>query len=239
MPGFCRCYHSISRPSLESPTRTPKSIVYAGLEYVEFIIGEGTIIAEVHHVVLNLGTPVVRQSIFGSDAKHPPTGGLVDRDRAERDAIYAARDGCACVSPGPAYFAVDQPTIEGVAEPGSKRRDPIKARGGVRRQDRPRTNNRGAHTILYGSPCDVRFDAQDPLRVDLEIVTYLTTADKASAATVGPSYAQVAASIESSPVIEQRDWRRRGRVSRTAHRIDSIRYGGCRCEHYRSKTQLD
>src|SRR5262249_55909193 len=113
----------------------------------------------------------------------------------------------------------------------------------------------GAHTILYGSPCDVRFDAQDPLRIDLEIVSDLTTADKAGAATVGPSYAQVAASIESSPVMEQRDWRRRGGVSRTrhggvgrtahgwvgrtAHRIDSIRYGGCRCEHYRSKTQLD
>src|SRR5262249_7690684 len=107
-------------------------IVYTGLDNIELVIGKRTAIAKVHHVIFDLGGPIVPQSIFGPDAKHPPTDGLVDRDRANLNAIYA---GCgrprpppprpAPVRPGPAHFAVDQPIVEGVADPRSECGNPI------------------------------------------------------------------------------------------------------------------
>ena len=101
---------------LEAPTSAAESIVYAGLENIELVIGKRTAIAKVHHVIFDFGGPVVPQSIFGTDAKHPPTDGLVNRDRAELHAIYRGAGGPARVGPSPAHFAVDQPIVEGVAE---------------------------------------------------------------------------------------------------------------------------
>src|SRR5713101_4839939 len=143
-----------------------ESIVYTGLENVELVIGKRTATAKVHHVVLNLRSPVVPQSIFGPDAKHPATDGLIDRDRAEPDAIYAAAGGCACVSPRAAKFAIDEPTIEGVTEPRSKRGDPIEARVNAPGHDGSRADDRRARAVLYGRPLDIGFYAQYPL-IDL------------------------------------------------------------------------
>ena len=102
-----------------------KSIVYAGLENIELIIGKRTAVTKVHHVIFDLGGPVVPQSIFGPDAEHPPTDGLVDRDRAELHSIYGGAGGSARVGPGPAHFAVDQPIVECLADPRSECGDPI------------------------------------------------------------------------------------------------------------------
>jgi hypothetical protein len=66
----------------ENPPEAAESIVYAGLENMECIIGERIIIAEVHHVVLDLRSPVTPQCIFGTDAEHPAADGLVDRASA-------------------------------------------------------------------------------------------------------------------------------------------------------------
>ena len=46
-------------PELEGSTETADSIVYAALDNVKFIIAEGTITAEINHVVLNLRSPPV------------------------------------------------------------------------------------------------------------------------------------------------------------------------------------
>ena len=85
------------------PPEAAESIVYAGLENVECIVGEGIIITEVHHVVLDLGAPVSPQSIFGPEAKHPAADGLIDRASAANPAYPrdddAAADVCAGVSP--------------------------------------------------------------------------------------------------------------------------------------------
>ena len=54
------------------PTGGAESIIYTGLENIELIIGERTAIAKVHPVILDLGGPVVPQSIFGPDAKPAP-----------------------------------------------------------------------------------------------------------------------------------------------------------------------
>jgi hypothetical protein len=117
---------TVNAAQLESaPTGGAESIVYTGLDNIELVIGKRTAIAKVNHVIFDLGGPVVPQSIFGPDAKHPPADGLVDRDRAELHAIYAGAGGRARVSPGPAHFAVDQPIVEGVANPRSECGDPI------------------------------------------------------------------------------------------------------------------
>jgi len=48
--------------------------------------------------------------------QHPPTDGLVDRDRADLHAIYGGAGSPTPMGPGPAHLAVDQPIVEGVAE---------------------------------------------------------------------------------------------------------------------------
>src|SRR5712672_1558678 len=153
--GAHRRSHSIRHYTLlEKPSGAAESIVQAGLEDVEFVIGEGSIAAEVHHVVLNLRSPVVPQGIFGPDAKHPPADGLVDRD--DLDAIYG--DAAASVSPGSAKFAIDEPAIEGVTDPRSKRGDPIEA---------PATCHDGSwdgdtHAVPDGRPSDLDATAAAP-----------------------------------------------------------------------------
>jgi hypothetical protein len=206
--------HSLG--SLVEPPEATESIVYAGLQNVERIIGEGIIIAEVHQVILNLGAPVVPQNIFGPDAEHKAADGLIDRASTANPANPrdddAAADVCAGVSPGAARFAIDEPAIEAVAESRSKRGDPIEARASAGRRDHGEKSRsggkdkRGVHAVLYGSPCHVRFDAQDPLRIDLVIEPHLTAAEKAAAAAVGPPRANVAANVEPAPVISERDW---------------------------------
>src|SRR5712671_2492912 len=230
--GAHRRSHSIRHYTLlEKPSGAAESIVQAGLENVEFTVGEGTIAAEVHHVVLNLRSPVVPQSIFGPDAQHPPADGLVDRDRADSHAIHADAGGCACVGPRAAKFAIDEPTIEGVAKPGSERGDPIETRAGVGCRNNPRPNSRRARAVLYSRPRDICFEAHDPL-IDLVIEPDLTAAEKAAAVAaavvVGPPHAEMSAGIESGPV-KERDWRRWRPVGRTARRIGGFGYSGRRC----------
>src|SRR6516162_6600036 len=63
--------------------------------------------------------------------EHPTADGLVDCASAANPAYPwdddAAVDICAGMSPGGARFAIDKPAIERVAEPRSKRGDPIEA----------------------------------------------------------------------------------------------------------------
>ena len=202
-----------SRRLSENPPGAAESIVYAPLENVEHIIRERIIIAEVHHVVLDLRSPVAAQSVFGTDAEHPTADGLVDCASAANPAYPwdddAAVDICAGMSPGGARFAIDKSAIEGVAEPRSKRGDPIEAHASTGRRERGGESRsggkdkRGVHAVLYGSPRDVRFDAQDPLRVDLVVEPDLTAAEKAATAAIRPPYTQMAADIEAGPAIYQ------------------------------------
>ena len=128
-----------SRQDSENPLGTTESIVYTALENVECVIGERIIIAEVHHVILDLRSPVAPQSVFGTDAEHPTADGLVDCASAANPAYPwdddAAVDICAGMSPGGARFAIDKPTIEGVPEPRSKRGDPIEAYASTGRRE--------------------------------------------------------------------------------------------------------
>src|SRR5215831_10680423 len=71
--------------------------------------------------------------VFSSAPGFPPaiatTDAVIDRASAANPAHPrdddAAADVCAGVSPGTARFAIDKPAIEGVAEPRSKRGEPI------------------------------------------------------------------------------------------------------------------
>jgi hypothetical protein len=126
------------------------------------------------------------------------------------------------MSPGGARFAIDEPAIEGVAELRSKRGDPIEAHASTGRRECGRKSRsggkdkRGVHVVLYGSPRDVSFDAQDPLRVDLVVEPDLAAAEKAATAAISPPYTQMTAGIESGPVIYEGDWRRGRPVGRRA-----------------------
>src|SRR5258708_37916462 len=79
--------------------------------------------------------------------------------------------------------------------------------------------------------------------MDLIVVPDLPAADKAAAGVadtkIGPPSASVNADRESGPVIEQRDWRRRGSIGRTARRIGGFGCCGHGCEHHRRQTKLD
>src|SRR5215467_9602300 len=77
-PGFVAILFNQS-PDLPDPPGAAEPIVYAGFENVKFIVGQETVTAEVHHVVLKLRSPVVPQGIFGSEAEHPSTDSLVYR----------------------------------------------------------------------------------------------------------------------------------------------------------------
>src|SRR5260221_2655391 len=204
-------------PSPEKPSGA-EAIIYTGLEYVEIIIA-----AKVHRVKFDLGGPVVPQSILGTDANHPPTGGPVGRDRTEPRDIHTG----AGVDPGPARLAIDKPTIEGVTDPGSQRGDPIDAR--VRR---PHAFN--VRAAPYGRPRELPFDAQQPL-IDLVVVPDLTAADQTTAAAIEPPRADMNAGIEPGPVVDQGD----SPVGRNARHIGGVGYDGRRREHRRGKTQLD
>src|SRR5215831_20352853 len=137
--------------------------------------------------------PAIPQSIFSAETKHPSADRPIDRASAANPAYPrdndAAADVCARVSPGTARFAIDKPAIEGVAEPRSKRGEPIEPHASVGRRDRGRKSRsrgkdkRRVHSVLDGGPCDVRFDAHNPLRIDLVIEPYLTATQKSAIAT--------------------------------------------------------
>src|SRR6266436_1204017 len=223
-------WNPVSPELSEKPPGAAESIIQAGLENVEFTVAEGTIAAEVHHVVLNLRGPVFPQSIFSPDAKHPPTDSFVYRKaRQEHGRAVEAR---ACMSPCPAKFAIDEPAIEGVTEPRSKRRDPIEV--SMDRADADKL------AFTYGRPSDIRFEAEYPL-IDLVIEPDLTAAEKAAAVAaavaVGPPHAEMSAGIESGPVKEW-DWRRWRPVGRTARRIGGFGYSGRGCKQHRGQTKL-
>src|SRR5262249_38251850 len=208
---------------LEAPTGAAEPIVYTGLDNIELIIGKRTAITKVHHVIFDLGGPVVPQS--GPDAKHPPSDGLVDRDRGDLHAIYSGAGGPATVGPGPAHFAVDQPIVEGVADPRSECGDPIEARLSVSGYYGSGAGDRCANAVLYGRPREISFDAQHPL-IDLVIEPDLTAADQAGAI-IGPADAGMNTGIESGPVIDKRDRGRWGRISRPARHIGGFGCSGC------------
>src|SRR5262249_58412485 len=85
---------------------------------------------------------------------------------------------------------------EGVPAPACQRRDPIDARA--------RRHVSDASAASYGRPSEISFDAQHPLRVELEIVSDLTAADQTTtAAAIEPSRANMGAHIESRPTIER------------------------------------
>src|SRR5262249_62276714 len=156
--------------------------------------------ATAHRAKFALDGPVLPQSIPGTNARPPPPGGPVERDR-KPGGTYAA----AAVDPGPAHLAIDKPAIhEGVTDPACQRRDPIDARARRHVADAP--------AAPYGRPSEVSFDAQHPLRVELEIVSDLAAANQTTAAAaIEPSRANMGAHIESRPAIE-RQWR--GRTAR-------------------------
>src|SRR5215831_6908998 len=195
---------------------------------MEFVVSN-EVVAKIDHVVLNFGRPAIPQSIFSAETKHPSADGPIDRASAANPAYPrdddAAADVCAGVSPGTAHFAIDKPAIEGVAEPRSKRGDPIEPHTSVGRRDRGGKSRSGGkdkrrvHSVLYGSPRDVRFDAQHPLRIDLVIEPYLTAAQKAAIAT--PTGANVSTHVESGPVIADR-YHGRGPVDRSRYGVRGV-----------------
>src|SRR5215471_16554500 len=188
---------------------------------MKFVVSND-VVAKIYHVVLELGRPAIPQSIFGPDAEHPTADRPIDRTSGANPAHSrdddAAADICGGVSPGAARFAIDKPAIEGVAESRSKRGEPIEPHASFGRRDRGGKSGSGGkdkrcvHSVLDGSPCDVRFDAHDPLRIDLVIVSYLTAAKKT--AITAPTGANMSAHVESGPVISDR-YHRRGSVDRS------------------------
>src|SRR5262245_19691179 len=115
-----------------------ETIVRPDFEDMNFVVGE-EVVAKIHHVVLDLARPVVPQSIFSAEAKHPSADRLVRRNRGKRaagDGVHRGRNVDTDVGPGAAHFAVDEPTIKGPPDPCSEGGNPIEARFGVRRSDR-------------------------------------------------------------------------------------------------------
>src|SRR5258707_5519112 len=110
-------------------------IVYADFDDMDFAVGD-KVVAKIHHVVLDFGRPIVSQSIFSAEAKHPSVECLVSRSRgpptdAEGVAGLQSIDSGVGVGPGAAHFAVDEPLIEGPAGPRSERGNPVELRDGV------------------------------------------------------------------------------------------------------------
>src|SRR5215813_14861399 len=196
---------------------------------MEFVVSN-EVVAKIDHVVLDFSGPAIPQSIFSAETKHPSADRPIDRASAA-DPAYprdddAAADVCAGVSPGTARFAIDKPAIEGVAEPRSKRGEPIEPHASVGRRDRGGKSRSGGkdkrrvHSVLDGRPCDVRFDAHDPLRIDLVIEPYLATAQKT--AITAPTGANMSAHVESGPVIGDR-YHGRGPVDRSWYGLRGVR----------------
>src|SRR5262249_58125129 len=90
------------------------------------------VVAKAQHVVFELGGPVVAQSIFGAEAKHPSAGGPIGRHPGSQTGKAGGGIG-ADVGPGAAQLAVDEPTIVSPAEPRGERGYPVETRLRVRR----------------------------------------------------------------------------------------------------------
>src|SRR5262245_22042226 len=76
----------VSNPVWSVPAPWPReggvaeTIVQAGLEDMALVIEDtGGKVVATHHVVLKFGRPIVTQSIFRAEAKHPAAGRLVKR----------------------------------------------------------------------------------------------------------------------------------------------------------------
>src|SRR5215470_12605428 len=113
-----------SVPADQRPGAEVEVIVHAGLDDMDLAV---EVAAEVHHVVLDLGGPVVPQRILGADAEHPSADRLVAEDPGA-DAVHAGESVEAHMGPGAAKLAVDEPAIEGPAGTRRERGDPVETR---------------------------------------------------------------------------------------------------------------
>src|SRR5262245_29918123 len=150
-----------------------------------------------HHVVLEFGRPIVTQSIFRAEAKHPSAGRLINRHARDRHTHKRRLD--TRVRPGGAKFAVDEPPrIHEPAEPRCERRNPIAARLGA---ESPKANG-----LPYARPRQLPFHTEH-VPADLVIVPDLTAAEKADVGILAAKGADVNTRVEPTPVIIGNRWR--------------------------------
>src|SRR5262249_1717804 len=147
------------------------------------------VVAKAQHVVFELGGPVVAQSIFGAEAKHPSAGGPVGRHPGSQTGKAGGGIG-ADVGPGAAQFAVDEPTIVGPADPRRESGHPVSPRlGGPLPKPPPWNKKVWEYEILDARPEKFPFTPKHPL-VALIIKPALPAADKAAIAIVAASHTE-------------------------------------------------